>query len=131
MGSGDPLEDLIVNKDEINREKLSKVLDGVIGIDQQTGDPVFRNNFSGLNTKEKITYYLLYRQAASALDVLEEEVGIQSKQLAEKIGTNYSTTRSILSKADYIEKKEDKGGFMVPPYSLEAAIESLGGDKSE
>ena len=129
LGSSDPLEDLLVDKDEINREKLSSVLKGVIGIDQDTGDPVFRSSFSDLSTKEKTTYYLLYRQAANNLGKLEGELGIESKNLAEEIGTNYNTTRSILSKSNYTSK--DDNGYLIPAYSLEDAINAVGGDKDE
>ncbi|MFW5929195.1 MAG: hypothetical protein ACOCT0_02100, partial [Halobacteriota archaeon] len=88
----DPLEQLYLDKEEVNRERLSEVLQGKIGIDRETGEPYFLGGFGELNGKQKIVSYLLYRKAAVALSKLSDnEEGVESKRIADETGVNYKT----------------------------------------
>lgn len=120
----DPLERLLLDKNSINREKLTEALEDRIGIDQETAEPVFRAGWQNLSNKRNTTYYLLYRKAVAALGkVKDENEGMSSRDISDATGVNYDTLRSILSRADYIEKDEGKGGYIIPGHSLERAIE--------
>jgi len=120
----DPLKRLLLDKNSINREKLTEALEDRIGIDQETAEPVFRADWQNLPNKHKTTYYLLYRKAVAALGkVKDENEGMSSRDISGATGVNYDTLRSILSRADYIEKDEEKGGYVIPGHSLERAIE--------
>jgi len=121
-----PLEELYVDKDKIDQERLSEVLKDKIGIDQDTGDPYFFGKFEKLNKKRKIICYLLYRKAAVALNkISSEEEGVESREISNETGVNYQTVRSWLSKIDFIEKKDEKSGYHIPNYYLEKATEVL------
>lgn len=122
----DPLERLLLDKNSINREKLTDALEDRIGIDQESAEPVFRAGWQSISNKRKTTYYLLYRKAVVALGMEKEETeGMSSREISEATGVNYDTLRSILSRADYIEKDEGKGGYIIPGHSLERAIEVI------
>lgn len=122
----DPLKELHVDKNELNRERLSKAIKKYMGIDQETGDPHFRPPFNDLTKTDKITVFLLYRQAARALGHIEDEnLGVTSKEISEETGINYSTVRGQISQLDYVKNEEDKGGYYLPPYGLEPAIKAI------
>lgn len=120
----DPLERLLLDKNSINREKLTEALEDRIGIDQDSAEPVYRAGWQNLSNKKKTAYFLLYRKAVVALGMEKEEnEGMASREISDEIGVNYDTLRSILSRADYIEKDGEKGGHIIPGHSLERAIE--------
>ncbi|MBC5792739.1 MAG: hypothetical protein H8Z69_01745 [Nanohaloarchaea archaeon] len=120
----DPLERLLLDKNSINREKLTEALEDRIGIDQDSADPVYRAGWQNLSNKKKTTYFLLYRKAVVALGMEKEEnEGMSSREISDETGVNYDTLRSILSRAEYIEKDEEKGGYIIPGHSLDRAIE--------
>jgi len=123
----DPLEKLLFDKDKINRERLSELLEPFVGIDKESGEPIFRSNFSNLGERQKIVVYLLYRKAAVALGLLNKnEEGVKAKKLSESTGVNYNTARSLLSQESCIEKDKNKGGYLVPGYSFDMASEVIG-----
>lgn len=122
----DPLEELYVDKEEFNRERLSQTLKRYIGIDKETGDPVFRGNWSELDNKRKIVTYLLYRRAAVALGKIDEDnIGILPKKLAEEIGLNHNTIRSYLSQLEFAQNDKKRGGYFIPAYALEEALDTF------
>lgn len=122
----DPLKRLLLDKDSINREKLTDALHGYIGIDQDSAEPVFRAGFESLKDKQKVVAYLLYRKATVALGLeISEEEGVTSKKLADEVGVKYNTTRSILSRESYIESSDAKGGYLIPGYAMNEAIEVM------
>ena len=124
----DPLERLLLDKNSINREKLTEALEDRIGIDQDSAEPVYRAGWQNLSNKRKTTYFLLYRKAVVALGMEKEEnEGMSSSKISEKTGVNYDTLRSILSRTDYMGKDEEKGGYIIPGHSLERAIEVVEG----
>ena len=123
----DPLERLFLDQEEVDRERLSEVLSGKIGIDRETGDPYFLGEFSDLSNKQKIIIYLLYRKAAVALGKLsDDEEGVQSKEISDVTGVKYNTVRGWLPKMDHlILKDDDKSGYHIPPHSLDEAMEVI------
>lgn len=126
MSSEDPLEDLYVDKDQLDKERLTNVLQSYVGIDQESGEPHFKKPYHNLSSKEKILVYLLYRKAARALGQLtEDEVGVTGKDIAEETGINYNTLRGQLSKIDLVKKEKKKGGYHIPTVNLVPAMEEV------
>lgn len=122
----DPLERLELDKNSIDREKLAEALEEYIGIDKETADPVFRAKYGSLSDKQKIVAYLLYRKAVVALGKEpEDEEGVESRQISDQTGVNYNTARGTLSREDYIENDKENGGYLIPGYSMNDAIEVL------
>lgn len=123
MPEEDPLEDLYVDKDSLDRERLSKILKKFVGIDKESGEPHFREPYHNLSNKDKLTAYLLYRRAAELLGQIDsEEVGVSSRELSEKSGVNYNTTRGVMSKLNHVKKDKSKGGHYIPDVYISSAM---------
>lgn len=121
--SEDELEGLIVDKSKINKKRLREGLENIINIDGDTGEPVFLD-FHSLTTKDKVIAYLLYRKAAGLLDLLDGETErISSRTISEEIGVNYNTTRSTLSRLNFISRSDE--GYWIPNYNLETSLEEI------
>ena len=126
MTEENPLETLYVDKDEINKERLTNALKGKIGMDRETGDPYFMGEYGKLSNKQKIIAYLLYRKALVSLKkITEDDEGVSSKMISEDTGSKYQTVRGWLAKMDYVENDKKRGGYYVPNYAMEEAIEVI------
>lgn len=118
------MENLYVDGDEIDRDILFDALDGVIGIDRDSGDPKLLSEFHELDNKQKFVSLLLYRRAALALGELEEdEVGNSSAEFANIIGIDDSTIRRYVGELSFVENDESKGGYYLPGYNLQVAVD--------
>lgn len=121
-----PLEDLYVDTDEINQEHIRNVLTDLIGIDQETGDPLFHDGFAELTTKQKFAGVLLYRRALLLLnDIEEKEVGKGSSYFGELVDVDDSTIRHVANDAEYIENRNERGGYYIPTHRIDTAIQLL------
>lgn len=119
-----PLEDLYVDTDEINRERIRDALTDLIGIDQETGDPLFYDGFAELTTKQKFAGLLLYRRALLLLNNIEEkELGKGSSYFAELIDVDDSTIRHAANDAEYTENRNERGGYYIPTHRIDIAIQ--------
>ena len=70
----DPLNDLLLDVQEVDRARLAAALKGILGIDAESGRIVMKPGFGSLNTRQKIVAYLLGRKAAGLLGKSEAEV---------------------------------------------------------
>lgn len=123
MTKEDPLKDLYEDKSAINRERLADALQGVIGIDEETGDPIYHTGYQELSNKKKFVAQLLYRSATVALEDREvSEQGGQSGDFAEHLGASASAVQNYASELDFIVNEEDKGGYVIPGYAIDQAI---------
>lgn len=106
---------------------MSDLLVDYIGIDESSFRPVFKPAYQELREKQKILVYLLYRRALVALGHIEKEkVGESPKKIAQSTGINYNSVRGYLSQLNpLLEKREDKGGYYIPPYNLLAIEKKL------
>ncbi|MFC7044614.1 hypothetical protein ACFQH6_03560 [Halobacteriaceae archaeon GCM10025711] len=124
--SENPLERLHVDADQINRELLADALEGVIGIDEDSGEAKHLAGYTDLDNIEKFVARLLYRVAAVDLGHFEDdEVGAESGAFGDVVGVDDSTIRQYVGKLDFVENESERGGYYIPGYSLEAAVEFL------
>lgn len=123
--SDDPLEELYVDKDEIDRERLSAALEGIIGIDKETAEPAFQD-FHELNNKNKVISYLLFRRTLLALEEIEEsELGVSPGYISDMTGIPKSTITAYKSTMSVLEMDEDIGGYYIPAHAINSAIEII------
>lgn len=127
-----PLEDLYVDANAIDRERIRDALSGLIGIDQESGQPRFYTEFDEIDTKRKFTALLLYRRALEALDDLEddESLGVGSSYFADLIDVDGSTIRHASNDLAFVSNEEEKGGYLVPAHNIKRAIAFLKDDES-
>ena len=126
MSDDDPLEDLYVDESEINKERLSEALQGIIGIDQETGEPAMLSGYPDLQQKEKVVAYLLSRRVALELDQIEEdELGLSGSQIAEETGVPQGTAEPYISENTFIVNESEKNGYYIPDYGISEAIDEI------
>ncbi|MFC7044613.1 hypothetical protein ACFQH6_03555 [Halobacteriaceae archaeon GCM10025711] len=124
--SNDPLEGLYVDGDEFDRERLFNALQGIIGIDRETGNPVFQSGYTELDGRGKFTAQLLYRVAADALDELEDEdLGAPASKFSDPAGVSDRSINNYGEELKFVHHDEEKGGYYIPAFAIEEAIEYL------
>jgi len=128
-----PLEDLYVGSREIDRERIRDVLSGLIGIDSDSGKPLFLEGFDSLSSKEQFTALLLYRQAISELGDLDEDEapGAGSTYFAELLGVDGSTIRHASSDLDFVTNDDDQGGYLIQSHNIRRAADWLEPDETD
>lgn len=119
-----PLEELYEDKDEVDQKRLAQLLKGIIGIDRESGEPIFHEGYQRLSNKEMFVAQLLYRRAAVALGELEEEEqGGSHEDFAENLDVSGSAVRNYASDLSFVDSNEGKGGYVVSNYAVEKAID--------
>ena len=127
----DPLQRVVVDKEAINREQLAATIDGVLGVDGDSGELVPQSGYHELDNKSRFVARLLARRATVALDIIyEEEVGASSGDLAERMNPSSSTIQNYGS-LDFVANDDDHGGYYIPSHSVGLAIEYLSDDSEE
>lgn len=127
----DPLQRVVVDKEAINREQLADAIDGVLGVDGDSGKLVPQSGYHELDNKSRFVARLLARRAAVALDIIdEEEVGASSGDLAERMDPSSSTIQNYGS-IDFVANDDNHGGYYIPSYSVGLAIQYLSDDSEE
>lgn len=126
-GEQTELDDLLVDRNEINKKRLAGALDGIIGVDQDSGELLTFNSFQDLNTQRRITAVLLGYRAAHELGVRDEsDIGVNSERLSDIVGTASGTIRSYASqKLPFVESAPENGGYHIPQHSITDAISFL------
>ena len=122
----DPLESLLANKDQINKERLADALEDYIRIDSENGDLIRLEKFHDLGTGRRLTALLLGRQAAANLNLIDQkEVGFQSSELGDLVEAADSTIRHHASDKPFIQQDQQNGGYCIPGAYLTQAINHL------
>lgn len=118
-----PLEDLYEDKDAVNQQRLRDSLKDVIGVDKDSGDPIFHEAYHELSNKQQFVAQLLYRSGAVALGELpEEEQGAGSATFAETLEVGSSAVNNYARNLQFVENDEERDGYIVPGYAIEKAI---------
>lgn len=125
----DPLKNLYVDKDEVDRMRLFYSLKNYIGIDKSTGDPVFLEKYYELKDENKIIIYLLYRKAAAALGELKE-IGMSIRDISKELNMEYTKVKDKINEISCIERDKNKGKYYIPGHNLESALKVLGADEN-
>ena len=126
MSENDPLEDLYVDKADINKERLSGALSDIIGIDRDSGDAVMLPGYSDLSQSQKVFAYLLYRRAAYELGHYEEdEYGVSGPDLSDASGVPEGTLKRVASETALIGSDHAKGGYVIGEFAISEAIDQL------
>lgn len=121
----DPLQRVVVDKNSVDRERLADAIEGIVGVDEDTGEVTPLGGYHDLENKAKFTARLLGRRAALELGFLDEaDLGDSSGGFADRMGPTESTIQNY-SSLDFVENDDDHGGYYVPGYAVETAIAFL------
>ena len=128
MGSEhrDPLEQLVVDREDIDRERLAEGIRELVGIDAQTGAPVFHPKYNRLTAKQKILALMLSRKAAALMAMVEEE-SAAPKEVGSASGIPDGTVRRSLKELldERLLSKTTEGRYVCASHQLIQAVEFL------
>lgn len=121
----DPLEKIVENKDAINRERLANAIDGIVHVDENSGEAIIRDGYSELGNEEKFVARLLARRAAVELEYIDsDDIGASSSEFAERMDPTESTIQNYGS-LDFVDNDGERGGYYIPNHSVGLAINYL------
>lgn len=120
-----PLQRVVVDKNAVDRERLADAIEGIIGVDEDTGEVTPLDGYHDLDNKAKFTARLLGRRAALELGFIDEaDVGDSSGGFADRMEPTESTIQNY-SSLDFVENDDDHGGYYIPGYAVGNAIQFL------
>lgn len=126
--SQSPLEDLLVDEEELNEGLLTGVLAPYVKIGKSSGVFAPTPEFQSLDTTQQTAVALLYQRAAHELGYAEEP-GTSPSEIAESTGINHNSVKTAVRKLDDKGIVKNEGGvYSIPPYSFEAAKDLIEGE---
>ncbi len=127
--SEDPLQALIVDASEMDRQRIADALSGVAGVDK-SGRVIPLPGFQGLTARQKILAFLLGRHVAVLLNFADEQVigpSALSRQTGMPHGTVYPTIRDLHE--DRLVSQDADNGYYLAPFQIATAIDALVGEE--
>ncbi len=122
----DPLKNLYVDKDEVDRLRLFVALKNYLAIDKNTASPVYLEEFYDLDAKEKIIVHLLYRRAIAALErIPSDDIGISIRDLAKELNMDFTKVKTELKKIKPVKGDLKKGRYFIPGKNIEKAVKEI------
>ncbi|MDP3988148.1 MAG: hypothetical protein Q8P80_03315 [Candidatus Levybacteria bacterium] len=112
----DPLRQLIVDSEELDKEKLASLILGNLGI-SKNGDAVILPGFTELTTKSKILSFLLAKKAAKVMSLSTDD-SASMKEVSQKTGLPEGTVGRELSELKQIRLVSSEQGYFVPDYAI-------------
>jgi DNA-binding transcriptional ArsR family regulator len=122
----DPLQDLLLDADEVDRGALARALAGIVGVDKKSGRVVLQPGFSSLDTRRRALAYVLGAKVSTLLGLREDET-VTPKELQQATGMPPGTVRPKLSqlKEQRLVSKTGEGAYFIAGHQIPAVIEDL------
>jgi len=122
----DPLKDLLLDADEVDRAQLAKALKNYLGIDSKTGRVVLKPGFKTLSTRNRVLTYLLGYKVSTLLGLIDSEE-VAPKDIPNETGLPKGTVYPKLKelKEDRLISQSDSSKYYVAPHQILTAIEVL------
>jgi len=114
MSEGGSLKDLVIKSSKEAERILYIVLKDYVRFDEETKDIIFLEKFYELSEKEKVLLMLLAYKALEILGWVEGS-SLSPKEVSDKTGVNYNTTKDFLNKLskDKIITKVGRGKYRI------------------
>jgi hypothetical protein len=119
-----PLFELEVSQDELNRDALLDPLKGRVQIIKESSELQPADGFSDLSNNERFVTLLLARRAADDLGHIDA-VGAESNWFTKLIDVNDSRIRQYAGDFDFIKNDSDIGGYHIPGFRINEAVEVI------
>lgn len=129
-----PLKKLIVDVEELDKEKLTSLIQGYLGISKK-GEIVILSDFNELTTKSKIITLLLARKASKAMS-LHPEDSTTPKEIVQMTGLPKGTVGRELFELKQLRLVDKNEGYFVPDHavhtiSIEKSKKKISGQKTK
>lgn len=123
----DPLSELLLDADEVDRSQLAQGLRDLLGIDNKTGRVVLKPMFNDLDTRRKVLAYLMGAKVAALLGKADDEI-VTPTDLSKRTGMPRGTVNPKLAQLheDRIVSKTKSGAYYLEPHQISSALEALG-----
>lgn len=124
------LQDLLVNRGELDKQLLAEVLFPFIGIDPDRQEIVPREGWSNLKPEGRILVVLLAQKAMCAMSEVGLDVeGLTSKELERSTGLKGGTLRPTLTrmKDKGLVMQEERKRYCIPLTGILAAKAAIAG----
>ena len=124
--SDDPLADLLLDASQVDRARLASALQGILGVDTETGRVVFKPGYGRLTTRHRVLAYLLGRKAAVLLGKAEEEAATP-KEICIDTGMPSGTVNPKLRELGRarLVSQTDVSEYYVAAHQLTQALQDL------
>lgn len=124
----DPLADLLLDADDVDRAQLAQGLKGILGVDNNSGRVVLKPGFNDLDTRKKVLAFLLGAKAAFLLGKAETEV-VAPKDITKQTGLPTGTVNPKLKelREQRLVSRTDVGGYHVAPHQVTRGLEVVRG----
>lgn len=128
MSDDSPLEDLLVDEEELNEELLAETVSRYTKLGSESGSLIPESTFQDLSAKEKILVALLAQKVKFELELVDnEKIGpsMISELTGVKSGTVYPSVRELDELG--LARNED-GKYWIPTVSIGKAKSYLDGE---
>jgi hypothetical protein len=122
------LDDLLIDREQVNEELLREVLLPYIGIDADRKEIVPKQQWNSLNADRKVLIYLLARKAMVVLPTVQLEIeGALPKDIEDSTGIPGGTLRPKLRNLKRLGllTQDREGRYYVPSHALSQMNELL------
>lgn len=122
----DPLTSLVVDANEMDRQRIAAALAGLVAIDGKTGRVITLPGFLSLSAEIKVVAYLLGRRTAVLL-ALSESDEASPGDITSDTGVPGGTIRRVLSELSSARRldKVKSGRYRLADHQISAAIEGV------
>ena len=117
----DPLDVLLVDAQDVDRELLASVLGRWLRISSETGEIIPRKGWSALDARRRALLFLLARKTAVLKKVAAGPEGAGAKVVEAGTGVKGGTMRRVLRELldERLVAQDERRGYYVPSYALE------------
>jgi prolyl-tRNA editing enzyme YbaK/EbsC (Cys-tRNA(Pro) deacylase) len=122
----DPLQELLLDADEVDRAQLAQALLGILGVDKKTGRVVLKPGFNDLDARRRVLAFLLGAKVAQLLGLAETEA-VAPKDLEKQTGMPHGTVAPKLGQLldEKFIAKTPQGGYHVAPHQVTRAAAEI------
>lgn len=122
----DPLESLLIDAAEVDRNRIADTLKDLIAIDANSGSVVFRPTSRRLDARQKILCYLLGRKVSYLLNRSESEAA-KPKTVIEETGMASGTVHPALKglRENRLVSQAEDGAYLVAGHQIHDALELI------
>lgn len=112
----DPLKQLLVDTKTLDKEKLTNLILGNLGI-SENGEVIILPGFSELTTKSKILSFILAKKAAKIMSLATND-STTIKEISQRTGLPEGTLGRELSELKQLRLVLNEGGYFIPDYAV-------------
>ncbi|MGH2828620.1 MAG: hypothetical protein ACRDKF_16795 [Actinomycetota bacterium] len=126
MADNDPLAELLLDADEVDRAQLAQALRGILGIDNASGRVVLKPAFNDLDASRKTLAYLMGAKVAALLNKSDTEA-VTPTQLSKSTGMPKGTVNPKLTRLheERLVSKTKSGAYYLEPHQVLRAVDAI------